>query len=59
METDELEEFETKVMIAADGVNSEIAEMANAREKFSPSELYQGVKVVVKLPEKLIEERFR
>ena len=58
VETDELEEFETKVMIAADGVNSEIAELANAREKFSPSELYQGVKVVVKLPEKLIEERF-
>lgn len=58
VETDELEEFETKVMIAADGVNSEIAELADAREKFSPSELYQGVKVVVKLPEKLIEERF-
>ena len=58
LETDELEEFETKVLIAADGVNSEIAEMAHAREKFSPSELYQGVKVLVKLPEKLIEERF-
>ena len=58
VETDELEEFETKVMIAADGVNSEIAEMTNAREKFSPSELYQGVKVLVKLPEKIIEERF-
>ena len=58
VQTDELEEFETKVVIAADGVNSEIAEMANAREKFSPSELYQGVKVLVKLPEKIIEERF-
>ena len=58
VETDELEEFETKVLIAADGVNSEIAEMAHAREKFSASELYQGVKVLVKLPEKLIEERF-
>ena len=58
VETDELEEFETKVMIAADGVNSEIAEMTNAREKFSPSELYQGVKVLVKLPEKINEERF-
>ena len=58
VQTDELEEFETKVVIAADGVNSEIAEMTNAREKFSPSELYQGVKVLVKLPEKIIEERF-
>ena len=56
--TDELEEFETKAVIAADGVNSEIAEMVNARKKFSPEELYQGVKVIVKLPEKLIEERF-
>ena len=58
LETDELEEFETKVLIAADGVNSEIAEMVHARKKFSPRELYQGVKVLVKLPEKLIEERF-
>jgi len=58
VETDELAEFETKAVIAADGVNSEIAEMVNAREKFSPSELYQGVKVIVKVPEKLIEERF-
>src|SRR5918993_4507301 len=58
IETDELAEFETKAVIAADGVNSEIAEMVNAREKFSPNELYQGVKVIVKLPEKLIEERF-
>ena len=54
VETDELAEFETKAVIAADGVNSEIAEMVNAREKFSPNELYQGVKVIVKLPEKLI-----
>ncbi|HET7643012.1 MAG TPA: electron transfer flavoprotein, partial [Nitrososphaeraceae archaeon] len=58
VETDELTEFETRVIIAADGVNSEIAEMVNAREKFSPNELYQGVKVIVKLPEKIIEERF-
>src|ERR671910_1793853 len=58
IETDELAEFETKAVIAADGVNSEIAEMVNAREKFSPNELYQGVKVIVKLPEKLIEDRF-
>lgn len=58
VETDELTEFETKVVIAADGVNSEIAEMVQAREKFSPNELYQGVKVIVKLPEKIIEERF-
>lgn len=56
--TDELEEFKAKTVIAADGVNSEIAESINARQKFSPDELYQGVKIVIKLPEEIIEERF-
>jgi electron transfer flavoprotein-quinone oxidoreductase len=58
IETDELEEFEVSAIIAADGVNSEIADMTGARQKFSPEELYQGVKVVVKLPEDIINERF-
>ncbi|MDF3032896.1 MAG: fixC [Nitrososphaeraceae archaeon] len=57
IETDELKEFEVKAIIAADGVNSEIADLTGARQKFSPEELYQGVKVVVKLPEDLINER--
>src|SRR6476620_6011389 len=58
METDELEPFEVKAVIAADGVNSEVAEITGARNKFTPEELYQGVKVVAKLPEKIIEDRF-
>ena len=29
-----------------------------SRNKFTPEELYQGVKVVAKLPEKIIEDRF-
>jgi electron transfer flavoprotein-quinone oxidoreductase len=58
IETDELEPFEAKAVIAADGVNSEIAEMTGARPKFTPEQLYQGVKVVVKMPEQVIEERF-
>lgn len=58
IETDELKEFEVSAIIAADGVNSEIADMTGARQKFSPVELYQGVKVVVKLPEDIINERF-
>jgi electron transfer flavoprotein-quinone oxidoreductase len=58
VETDELEGFEVKAVIAADGVNSEVAEMTGARQKFSPAQLYQGVKVVVKLPEQILEERF-
>lgn len=56
--TDELEEIEVKAVIAADGVNSEIAYMTGARPKFSPSQLYQGAKVVVKLPEDIMNQRF-
>ncbi len=58
IQTDELDEFEVKAIIAADGVNSEIAEMVGARSKFTSAQLYQGVKVIVKLPEKIINERF-
>lgn len=58
MQTDELDEFEVRAVIAAGGVNSEIAEMTGARPKFTPVQLYQGVKVIVKLPEKIIDERF-
>jgi electron transfer flavoprotein-quinone oxidoreductase len=58
VETDELEEFETDAIIAADGVNSEVASMVGARDKFSTEQLYQGVKVVIKLPEEIIEKRF-
>ena len=56
--TDEIEEFEVKAIIAADGVNSEVAEIVGARKKFTPNQLYQGVKIIVKLPEEIIEERF-
>jgi electron transfer flavoprotein-quinone oxidoreductase len=58
IETDELEPFEARAVIAADGVNSEVAEMTGARPKFTPEQLYQGVKVIVKLPEEIIEKRF-
>ncbi len=58
IETDELDPFEAKAVIAADGVNSEVAAMTGARTKFTPEQLYQGVKVIVKLPEEIIEERF-
>ena len=58
VQTDELEEFEVMAVIAADGVNSEIAEMTGARPKFSTSQLFQGVKVIIKLPEEIINERF-
>ena len=58
IQTDEIDEFEVKAIIAADGVNSEVAQMVSARPKFTPTQLYQGVKVVVRLPENIINERF-
>ena len=58
IQTDELDEFEVKAIIAADGVNSEVAEMVGARPKFTPTQLYQGVKVIIKLPEDEINKRF-
>jgi electron transfer flavoprotein-quinone oxidoreductase len=58
IKTDELDEFEVKAVIAADGVNSEIAEFTGARKKFSPTQLFQGVKVVIKLPEEVINQRY-
>jgi electron transfer flavoprotein-quinone oxidoreductase len=58
IQTDELEEFEVKAIIAADGVNSEVADMVGARPKFTPTQLYQGVKVIIKLPEDEINKRF-
>jgi electron transfer flavoprotein-quinone oxidoreductase len=58
IQTNELEEIEVKSVIAADGVNSEIAVMTGARPKFTPQQLYQGVKVIVKLPEEIIDQRF-
>ena len=58
IQTDELDEFEVRAVIAADGVNSEVAEMVGARKKFTSEQLFQGVKVIVKLPEEIIDERF-
>ncbi|MFN4337056.1 MAG: electron transfer flavoprotein [Candidatus Nitrosocaldus sp.] len=56
--TDELEEFGAGAIIAADGVNSEVALISNARGKFEPEALYQGVKCIVRVPEDIIDERF-
>jgi len=58
VETDELEPIEVNAIIAADGVNSEVALMTDARKKFDVEALYQGVKSVVRLPEDIIDERY-
>ena len=44
IETDEIEPFEAKAVIAADGVNSELAEMTGARAKFTPERAVPGCK---------------
>lgn len=58
VETNELEPIQVNAVIAADGVNSEVALMTGARKKFDIEALYQGVKSVVRLPEDIIDERY-
>lgn len=58
IETDQLEPIQVNAVIAADGVNSEVALMCDARKKFNPEALYQGVKSVIRLPEDIIAERY-
>ncbi|MBI5133706.1 MAG: electron transfer flavoprotein, partial [Thaumarchaeota archaeon] len=53
-----LEPIQVNAIIAADGVNSEVALMTGARKKFEIEALYQGVKSVVRLPEDIIDERY-
>jgi len=46
------------VVIAADGVNSLLAEKAGLRGNYSPRQVALGMKEVIELPRKVIEERF-
>ena len=46
------------IVIAADGVNSLMAQKAGLARKFSPKHVNQGVKEVIELPRETIEERF-
>ncbi|MDM7999827.1 MAG: FAD-dependent oxidoreductase [Dehalococcoidia bacterium] len=47
-----------KVVIAADGVNSLLADKAGLGVSLEPGNVNQGVKEVIKLPRETIEERF-
>jgi electron transfer flavoprotein-quinone oxidoreductase len=47
-----------KVVIAADGVNSLLADKAGLGVSLSPDNVNQGVKEVIKLPRETIEQRF-
>ncbi len=53
------DELRARVVIAADGVNSFIARQAGIRAREPRKHLAVGVKSVVRLPRKLLEDRFR
>ena len=56
--TDELDPITADVIIAADGVNSELARAADLIDWDDPEEWFQGVKAVVDVPADAIAERF-
>lgn len=56
--TGDLYDLFANVVIAADGVNSFLAQQAGLRKRFSPHHLVVGVKEVLKLPAEVIENRF-
>jgi len=56
--TDELEPITGDLIVAADGVNSELARDAGLMDWESPDEWFQGVKAIVDMPDGAIEERF-
>jgi electron transfer flavoprotein-quinone oxidoreductase len=55
---DELDPIEADLIVAADGVNSELARDAGLMDWEEPEEWFQGVKAVVDMPPETIEERF-
>jgi electron transfer flavoprotein-quinone oxidoreductase len=55
---DELDPIRADVVIAADGVNSELARDAGLTDWEDPEDYFQGVKAVVDMPDGAIEERF-
>ncbi|BAE85585.1 FAD-dependent oxidoreductase [Desulfitobacterium hafniense] len=53
------EEMLADVVIAADGINSFIAQEAGLRGAIEPKHLAVGAKALIELPREVIEERFR
>ena len=56
--TDELEPITADLVVAADGVNSELARDAGLMDWAEPEEWFQGVKAVVEMEPDVINERF-
>jgi electron transfer flavoprotein-quinone oxidoreductase len=55
---DELDPIKADLVVAADGVNSELARDAGLMDWEEPEEWFQGVKAVVDIPPERINERF-
>jgi electron transfer flavoprotein-quinone oxidoreductase len=55
---DEIAPITADLIVAADGVNSELARDAGLMDWEEPEEWFQGVKAVVDVPSDVIEERF-
>jgi electron transfer flavoprotein-quinone oxidoreductase len=55
---DEIDPIRADLVVAADGVNSELARDAGLMDWEDPDEWFQGVKAVVDMPDGAIEERF-
>jgi electron transfer flavoprotein-quinone oxidoreductase len=55
---DEIEPIRADLVVAADGVNSELARDAGLMDWDEPEEWFQGVKAVVDMPAETIAERF-
>ncbi|WP_338726703.1 FAD-dependent monooxygenase [Haladaptatus sp. DJG-WS-42] len=55
---DELDPITADLIVAADGVNSELARAAGLMDWDEPEEWFQGVKAVAEMPADVIAERF-
>ena len=55
---DEIDPIRADLIVAADGVNSELARDAGLMDWEEPEEWFQGVKAVVDMPADVIRERF-
>ena len=58
VKTDTGEEFLSKIVIIADGVNSILAKQLGFRKDIKPENVALSIKEVLSLPENVIEERF-
>lgn len=55
---DEIDPIRADLVVAADGVNSELARDAGLMDWENPDEWFQGVKAIVDMPDGSIEDRF-